>query len=109
MPDGSQVDWTYDVARELAKQLTVDKNNNDATEAAFDPKKISQWGLELQRDDLRGTGAYFGAGALSSGADGKTVQIPDAWIAGWKYYYQSIWTDHISITQAQFESKDINP
>ncbi len=109
MPDGSQVDWTYDVARDLGKKLTVDKNNKDATQAGFDPKKIRQWGFELQRDDLRGTGAYFGAGSLSTGADGRTVQVPDAWAAGWKYLYQSIWTDHSSMTGPQFESKDLNP
>jgi multiple sugar transport system substrate-binding protein len=109
MADGSQVDWTYDVARELGKKLTVDKAGKDATQAGFDPKRIAQWGFELQRDDLRGTGAYFGAGSLSSGEDGKTVQIPADWIAGWKYFYQSIWTDHIAMTGPQFESKDLNP
>ncbi len=109
MPDGSQVDWTFDVAEQIGKKLTVDKSGKDATQAGFDPKQISQWGFELQRDDLRGTGAYFGAGKLSSGADGKTVQIPDAWAAGWKYYYNSIWTDHMDLTDPQFQSKDINP
>lgn len=107
--DGTQVDWTFDTARELGKKLTVDKNNKDATQAGFDPKKIAQWGFELQRDDLRGTGAYFGAGQLSSGTDGKTVQIPETWAAGWKYYYDSIHTDHMDMTDPQFQSKDINP
>ncbi len=109
MADGSEVDWTYDVVREIAKKLTVDTNNKDATQADFNPKKISQWGFELQRDDLRGAGAYFGAGSLSTGSGGKTAQIPDAWVAGWKFMYQSIWTDHIDMTGPQFESKDINP
>ena len=108
MKDGSQVDWNYDTIRQVAKQLTVDKANKDATQDGFDPKRIAQWGLELQRDDLRGMGAYFGSGALL-GADGKTAQIPEAWAAAWKFYYQSIWTDHISLTGPQFESKDINP
>ncbi|HEX2756668.1 MAG TPA: extracellular solute-binding protein [Candidatus Limnocylindrales bacterium] len=108
MPDGSQVDWNYDTALQVAKLLTVDKNNKDAAQTGFDPKKIAQWGLELQRDDLRGLGAYFGSGSLA-GADGKTVQIPDAWKAAWRYYYNAIWTDHVSLTGPQFESKDINP
>jgi multiple sugar transport system substrate-binding protein len=105
--NGSMVDWNYDTAREVAKKLTVDTGNKDATQAGFDPKKISQWGLELQRDDLRGMGAYFGPGSLASG--GKTVAIPDAWKAAWKYYYDAIWKDHVSLTGPQFESKDINP
>ena len=108
MPDGSQVDWNYDTIRQVAKLLTVDKANKDATQAGFNPKSIAQWGLELQRDDLRGMGAYFGAGSLLA-SDGKTAQIPDAWAAAWKFYYQSIWNDHISLTGPQFESKDINP
>jgi multiple sugar transport system substrate-binding protein len=106
--DGSMVDWNYDTVREVAKKLTVDTVNKDATQAGFDPKKISQWGLELQRDDLRGMGAYFGPGSLASGG-GKTVAIPDAWKAAWKYYYDAIWKDHVSLTGPQFESKDINP
>ena len=47
--------------------------------------------------------------AASSAADGKTVQIPDAWKAAWKYFYDGIWTDHFSMTGPQFQSTDINP
>ncbi len=108
MPDGSQVDWNYDTLREVAKKLTVDKAGKDAGQSGFDPKQTSQWGIELQRDDLRGLGAYFGSGSLAA-ADGKTAQIPDAWAAAWKWYYEAIWNDHISLTGPQFESKDINP
>jgi multiple sugar transport system substrate-binding protein len=108
MPDGSQVDWNYDTAMKVAQLLTVDKNNKDATQTGFDPKKIAQWGLELQRDDLRGMGAYFGSGSLAAPGS-KTVTIPDAWKAAWKYYYDAIWTNHVSLTGPQFESKDINP
>ena len=66
MPDGTQVDWNYDTVREIAKILTVDKNGKDATQAGFDPDNIVQWGFEPQRDDLRGLGAYFGAGTLAA-------------------------------------------
>ncbi len=109
MPDGSQVDWTYDTIREIARILTVDNKGRDATQAGFDPKHIVQWGFEPQRDDLRGMGAYFGAGALAGGADGKTAQIPDAWKAAWSFWYDSMWTDHISMTGPVFSSPDINP
>ena len=43
-------------------KLTVDKNGKDATQAGFDPTHIVQYGFEPQRDDLRGLGAYWGAG-----------------------------------------------
>jgi multiple sugar transport system substrate-binding protein len=109
MPDGSQVEWNYDTIRQVAKILTVDKNGKDATQAGFDPKNIVQWGFEPQRDDLRGMGAYFGAGALAGGTDGKTAQIPDAWKAAWTFWYNGMWTDHISMTGPVFSSPDINP
>jgi multiple sugar transport system substrate-binding protein len=108
MPDGSQVDWTYDTVREVAKILTVDKNGKDATDPAFDAENIVQWGFEPQRDDLRGMGAYFGAGELAA-ADGKTAQIPDPWKAAWKDWYSGMWTDHESMTGPVFQSPDINP
>jgi multiple sugar transport system substrate-binding protein len=108
MPDGSIVDWDYETVTKVAKLLTVDKNGKDATDPAFDPEAIVQWGFEPQRDDIRQTGAYWKAGAFDSG-DGKTVAIPDAWAAAWKYFYASMWTDHISMTGPQFLSTDINP
>ncbi len=109
MPDGTQVDWTYDTIKQIARILTVDKSGKDATQAGFDPKNIVQWGFEPQRDDLRGMGAYFGAGALAGGPDGKTAQIPPAWAAGWKFWYDAMWTDHFSMTGPVFSSPDINP
>ncbi|HEY3336390.1 MAG TPA: extracellular solute-binding protein [Candidatus Limnocylindrales bacterium] len=108
MPDGSQVDWTYDTIKQVAKLLTVDKAGKDATQAGFDAKNIVQWGFEPQRDDLRGMGAYFGAGSLAA-ADGKTAQIPDAWKASWQFWYDAMWTDHFSMTGPVFSSPDINP
>jgi len=107
--DGKQVDWNYDTVRELAKRLTVDKAGKDATQAGFDAGHITQWGFEPQRDDLRSTGSYFGAGQLAGGPDGKTVTVPDAWKAAWKYFYDDIHTYHVDLTESQFQSKDINP
>jgi ABC-type sugar transport system, periplasmic component len=109
MPDGSQVDWNYDTARKIALLLTVDKNGKDATDPSFDPKNIVQWGFEPQRDDLRQVGAYWKAGAFASGADGKTAAIPAAWATAWKWFYEGMWTDHISMTGLQFLNTDLNP
>ena len=52
MPDGSGVPWDYDTATS-GQMLTVDENGKDATDPAFDPENVVQWGLEPQRDDLR--------------------------------------------------------
>jgi multiple sugar transport system substrate-binding protein len=108
MPDGTVVPWDYDTIREIAKILTVDENGVDATQEGFDPTKIVQWGFEPQRDDLRQTGAYWGAGAFMAD-DGKTVQIPEPWAAAWKHFYNGIHTDHFSMTGAEFETTDLNP
>lgn len=108
MPDGSKRPWDYDTVKEIAKILTVDENGADATEADFDPEKIVQWGFEPQRDDLRQTGAYFGAGSFMT-SDGKTAQIPNPWRAAWKQFYDGIWTDRYSMTGPKFETTDLNP
>ena len=84
MPDGSTRPWDYDTVKEIAKILTVDENGKDATAGGFDPEKIVQWGFEPQRDDLRQTGAYWGAGSFMAD-DGKTAQIPEPWAAAWKH------------------------
>ncbi len=108
MPDGSKVPWDFDTVRKLAVLLTVDQNGKDATEEGFDPTKIVQWGFEPQRDDMRQTGAYFGAGSWAA-ADGKTVQMPEPWVAAWKYLYEGIWKDHWAVTGPQFQNTDFNP
>jgi multiple sugar transport system substrate-binding protein len=109
MPDGTVVPWDYDTARKIGLLLTVDKNGKDATDPAFDPESIVQWGFEPQRDDLRQVGAYWTAGQLASGPDGKTVEIPDGWAKAWKWFYDGIWKDHMSMTGPQFQSTEINP
>lgn len=108
MPDGSVADWSYDTVRTIAMKLTVDKNNKDATQAGFDPKSIVQYGFEPQRDDLRTMGAaYFAAGKFLAD-DGKTVQVPDAWKAAWRWVYDGIWKDHFIESQAVYASDVFN-
>lgn len=107
MPDGSEVDWDYDTIREIALKLTVDRNGNDASQPGFDARNIVQYGFEPQRDDLRGLGAYFGAGTLV-GADGSTVEVPQPWQDGWKYFYDGMWKDKFIMTGPVFESEEFN-
>jgi multiple sugar transport system substrate-binding protein len=98
MPDGTMVDWNYDTVRTVAMKLTLDKNGKSADDPAFDATHIVQYGFEPQRDDLRTMGAaFFGKGKFLSD-DGKTVQIPDAWAAAWKWVYKATWTDHFIMT-----------
>jgi multiple sugar transport system substrate-binding protein len=98
--DGEERTWDTDTLRELAKRLTVDENGNDATSPDFDPEAIVQWGYEPQYQDLRAAGSYFGSGSLVAD-DQTTAQIPDPWREAWIRYYDNIWTEHITMNEAQ--------
>ena len=108
MPDGTVVDWNYDTLAQVAKLLTVDNKGRDATDPAFDRTHIVQYGFEPQRDDLRGLGAYWGPGNLT-GPDGKTVVIPDAWKAAWKFFYDGMYGPQPFIMTGQvYNSQEFN-
>jgi multiple sugar transport system substrate-binding protein len=89
-------DWTWATVAELAKKLTVDSAGNDATSAAFDPTKITQYGLDAQwtENDARAWSTIFGGSGSAVSADGTTAQWPDNWRTGLKYYYDGIWNGH---------------
>jgi multiple sugar transport system substrate-binding protein len=107
--DGTAVPWDYDTARVLGMLLTVDTNNLDATQDGFDPTKIAQYGFEPQRDDIRGLGAFWGAGKLVAD-DGKTAQVPDQWATAWKWYYDGMWKDHFIMDGSHFNDQTVwNP
>lgn len=89
-------DWTWDTVRELAMQLTVDANGNDATSAEFDPEAIEQYGLDSQftENDARAWSTVFGGSGSAVAEDGSTAQWPDNWREGLQYFYDGIWVDH---------------
>ncbi len=97
--DGEDVEWNFDTLREVAKRLTVDVNNNDATSPDFDPTQIEQYGYEPQFQDLRAVGSYFGAGSLVAD-DGTTAQIPDTWHDAWVWHYENVFTENVTMTEA---------
>jgi multiple sugar transport system substrate-binding protein len=103
MPDGSQADWNWDTVRKIAMLLSVDKNGKDATQAGFDAANQTQFGFEFQWTEGRRLASAFGSGSLV-GPDGKTAQFPDAWKAGWKWYYDGIWKDHFIANDTQRNS-----
>lgn len=103
--DGTQEEFTYDTLRKLALLLTVDKNNKDANDAAFDAKNIVQYGYEPQYQDLRAVGSYFGADTFVA-PDGKSAQIPANWVDAWKWVYNGIWQDHFIANGPTRESQE---
>ncbi|HEX9991067.1 MAG TPA: sugar ABC transporter substrate-binding protein [Chloroflexia bacterium] len=87
-------EWNLDTMAELARQLTVDANGNDATSADFDAKNIKQFGFYESNTDARGIATLFGGGLPYDEADTKTAKIPEHWRAAWKWYYDSMWSQH---------------
>jgi multiple sugar transport system substrate-binding protein len=89
-------DWTWEAVRELAMQLTVDANGADATDPAFDPEAIEQYGLDAQftENDARAWSTIFGGSGSAVGDDGTSAQWPDNWRAGLQFMYDGIWVDH---------------
>ena len=95
--------WDMVKVAELAALLTVDGNGNDATNPAFDPNNIVQWGFHHQfGDDARQIAAFFGPGNFV--ADDGSAQIPPNWLASWQWYHDLIHKTHGAPNQAQIDS-----
>jgi len=101
--DGKSQEWNMDTLRDLAMQLTVDKNGADATSADFYPDNIVQYGYMSGLTDMRGALTEFGAGNVVAD-DGKTAQFPDQWRDGAHWIYDAMWKDHFWPTDAAVNS-----
>jgi multiple sugar transport system substrate-binding protein len=91
--------WDWDNLASVAAQLTLDKNGKNSTQAGFDPKNIVKYGMDFQWNDARRMVSDFGPGSFVA-SDGVSAQIPDAWRAGFNWYYNAMWTSHICPTGA---------
>jgi multiple sugar transport system substrate-binding protein len=91
--DGVQVEWTWDTVTKVAQKLTLDSAGKNATEAGFDKTKITQYGFTWNFENQPSYWGSFWASGSYVAADGKTAQPSDAWIAAWKWTYNSIWGD----------------
>ena len=90
--DGEELPWNLDTLRDLAMELTVDGQGNDATMASFDPNRIVQWGFGVMWTDIRGQLTLFGSGNFAD-ADGNAV-IPAHWADGAQWLHDAMWRDH---------------
>ena len=87
--------WTYDEYIQIAQQLTLDANGNNATSPDFDPENVVQWGTSSpywggDTGWWRGFQSFlysFGAHTISD--DGTTtdgyINSPEA-VAAWEWY-----------------------
>ena len=95
--DYNDMSWTYDKVREDGMQLTLDKEGNNATMPAFDPKQIAQWGFDNSWTDMRNYLTMWGAPGvgLVTTPDMKTAIInQQEWVTGLQWLSDGIWKDH---------------
>ncbi len=91
MPDGTEVEWSFETLTDLAKFLTVDANGADATMEEFDPTQIVQYGYNPQFQAGASVGTFFGAGSMV--AEDGTAQTPEQWKEAWQWWYDGMWGD----------------
>jgi len=66
--------WTYDDLLDVAMQLTVDGNGNNAASPDFDPENVVQWGMDHRGDWWRGfQSAIYSFGSHTISEDGTTL------------------------------------
>jgi multiple sugar transport system substrate-binding protein len=101
--------WTYDDLVEIAQELTLDANGNNATSPAFDPENIVQYGWWHPDSWVRGWQAIpysYGATLLSD--DGLTATgylNTEAVVQSMELYRDSVHTLHISPSIASIQAQ----
>jgi multiple sugar transport system substrate-binding protein len=96
--------WDLAALQDLAMKLTVDKAGNDATNPAFDPANVTQFGFYETFTDARGVAAFFDGGIPYDAAT-KSAVIPASYVAAWKWFYDGIWKYHFMPT-ADYANSD---
>jgi multiple sugar transport system substrate-binding protein len=103
--EGNEVEWNWEALADVAALLTVDSGGNDATSPDFDPENIVQFGYFEQWPNMRNEFSAFGAGQVWDPETGE-ADIPENWRAFASWYYDAIWTKHISPNSA-YESSEL--
>ena len=90
--DGQMVDWDWETTvKQVAQRLTLDSSGKNATQSGFNKNSIVQYGFSYNFESQPSyIGTYWGPGSFTA-ADGKTAQIPPAWLDSWKWFYDGIW------------------
>jgi multiple sugar transport system substrate-binding protein len=100
--DGKDVVWDWETTfKTVAQKLTVDAAGKNATEEGFDKTKIVQYGFSYNFENKPSYVGTFWANGSYLAADGKTAQIPPAWLDSWKWFYDGVWGDKPFIPNGQ--------
>jgi multiple sugar transport system substrate-binding protein len=97
-------DWTYDKMVEIARQLTLDANNNDANSPDFDAENIVQfgwngWDWGNASDFAIHFGDLVGSGVSSDGTE--SLLLTDQYMTAYQFMTDNVWSDHLRASGEQ--------
>ena len=101
--------WTYDDLIEIAQELTLDENGNNALSPDFDPDNIVQYGWWINTNWVRGWQSIpysFGGQLLSDDGTEATgyLNSPEV-VAAMEYYQDAIHKYHVAPGAATIEAQ----
>ncbi len=93
--------WTWDDVLDIAMQLTLDANGNNAASPDFDPENVVQWGIDIVNDGWwRALQSYLQSwGVLTISEDGTTttglLNSPEA-VEALEWYRDLVFVHHVA-------------
>jgi multiple sugar transport system substrate-binding protein len=92
MPDGTELEWSWETLTEVAKMMTVDVNGLTPLDDGFDRDNIVQVGYVPQWSGLHVVGTFYEAGVPFAGEAGAyTAEIPEGWEYAWRWLFDGMW------------------
>ncbi len=97
--------WTYDRLLELAKSLTLDQADKNATSADFDATQTKQWGWGGFCGPFRTVPGKFGGNPLGMDAEYKKAEMnTGGYLEGAQFIHDAVWKTHVSPTSEELSS-----
>lgn len=101
--------WTWDDALDIALELTVDENGNNANSPDFDPENIVQYGIDIIPDGWwRGFQSYlYSWDAHTISPDGTTTQgylNSENAVEAWEFYRDLVHEYHVAPSATEIGS-----
>lgn len=99
-PDGTTSEWNFDTLAEVAKLLTIDDQDRNATQKGFlhNQQRIKQFGFVYQWTNPIHMTGFWEAGKPYQGEPGNYQAVfPEQWKVAWKWYYEGMWGQQLFI------------
>lgn len=89
---------------EMARQLTLDANGNNATSADFDPENVKQWGTAVSWFKVTFLSALYQYGGDWTDGQGKATLNSDAAVQAASFWNDLIYKEHVAPQPAGFDT-----